>query len=198
MKASQRSSTYERVWFITGSSGGLGRALTEAILARGERAVVTARSPERVRDLIERYPAQALVLELDVTRQNQVSRAVSEAIDRFGRIDVLVNNAGQLFDSNVFGLVDVTRAVLPAMQRASSGHIVNVLSGVPSRRAVEAFSAALAEELAPLGIEVITIEPGSANGDQPNDLAAAAEIIIAAVDAGAAEIRNGEPRREVT
>jgi NADP-dependent 3-hydroxy acid dehydrogenase YdfG len=198
MKASQRSSTYERVWFITGSSAGLGRALTEAVLARGERAVVTARTPERVRDLIERYPAQALVLELDVTRQNQVSRAVSEAIDRFGRIDVLVNNAGQLFDSNVFGLVDVTRAVLPAMQRASSGHIVNVLSGVRSRRAVEGFSAALAEELAPLGIEVITIEPGSANGDQPNDLAAAAEIIIAAVDAGAAEIRNGEQRREVT
>ena len=198
MKASQRSSTYERVWFITGSSGGLGRALTEAILARGERAVVTARTPERVRDLIERYPAQALVLELDVTRQNQVSRAVSEAIDRFGRIDVLVNNAGQLFDSNVFGLVDVTRAVLPAMQRASSGHIVNVLSGVPSRRAVEAFSAALAEELAPLGIEVITIEPGSANGDQPNDLAASAEIIIAAVDAGATEIRNGVQKREVT
>ena len=198
MRVSQRSSTYERVWFITGSSAGLGRALTEAVLARGERAVVTARTPERVRDLIERYPAQALVLELDVTRQNQVSRAVSEAIDRFGRIDVLVNNAGQLFDSNVFGLVDVTRAVLPAMQRASSGHIVNVLSGVPSRRAVEAFSAALAEELAPLGIEVITIEPGSANGDQPNDLAASAEIIIAAVDAGATEIRNGVQKREVT
>jgi NADP-dependent 3-hydroxy acid dehydrogenase YdfG len=198
MKASQRSSTYERVWFITGSSAGLGRALTEAVLARGERAVVTARTPERVRDLIERYPAQALVLELDVTRQNQVRQAVSEAIDRFGRIDVLVNNAGHLFDSNVFGLVDVTRAVLPAMQRASSGHIVNVLSGVPSRRAVEAFSAALAEELAPLGIEVITIEPGSANGHQPNDLAAAAEIIIAAVDADASETRNREQKREVT
>lgn len=198
MKASHRSSTYERVWFITGSSAGLGRALTEAVLARGERAVVTARTPERVRDLIERYPAQALVLELDVTRQNQIRQAVSEATDRFGRIDVLVNNAGHLFDSSVFGLVDVTRAVLPAMQRASSGHIVNVLSGVPSRRAVEAFSAALAEELAPLGIEVITIESGSANGHQPNDLAAAAEIIIAAVDAGADEIRNGEQRREAT
>ncbi len=198
MKASHRSSTYERVWFITGSSAGLGRALTEAVLARGERAVVTARTPERVRDLIERYPAQALVLELDVTRQNQVRQAVSEAIDRFGRIDVLVNNAGHLFDSNVFGLVDVTRAVLPAMQRASSGHIVNVLSGVPSRRAVEGFSAALADELAPLGIEVITIEPGSANGHQTDDPAAAAEAIIGAVDADAAEIGNRRTNREVT
>lgn len=195
MKASQRSSTYERVWFITGSSAGLGRALTEAVLARGERAVVTARTPERVRDLIERYPAQALVLELDVTRQNQVRQAVSEAIDRFGRIDVLVNNAGHLFDSNVFGLVDVTRAVLPAMQRASNGHIVNVLSSVPSRRAVEGFSAALAEELAPLGIEVITIEPGSANRHEPDDPAAAVEAIIAAVDAGAAEIGDRQTNR---
>jgi NAD(P)-dependent dehydrogenase (short-subunit alcohol dehydrogenase family) len=106
MKA-HRSATYQRVWFITGSSAGLGRALTEAVLARGERAVVTAPTPERVRDLIERYPAQALVLELDVTRQDQVRRAVAEAIERFGRIDVLVNNAGQLFDSNVFGLVKV-------------------------------------------------------------------------------------------
>jgi NADP-dependent 3-hydroxy acid dehydrogenase YdfG len=178
----QRSPTYHRVWFITGSSAGLGRALTEAVLSRGERAVVTARTPERVRDLIERYPAQALVLELDVTQQDQVRRAVSEAIERFGRIDVLVNNAGQLFDSSVFGLVDVTRVVLPAMRRAASGHIVNVLSGIPSRRAVEGFSAALAEELAPLGIKVITIEPASANGHQPGDLAAVAGEIIAAID----------------
>jgi NAD(P)-dependent dehydrogenase (short-subunit alcohol dehydrogenase family) len=182
MKA-HRSATYQRVWFITGSSAGLGRALTEAVLARGERAVVTAPTPERVRDLIERYPAQALVLELDVTRQDQVRQAVAEAIERFGRIDVLVNNAGQLFDSNVFGLVDVTRAVLPAMQRAFRGQIVNVLSGIPSRRAVEGFSSALAEELAPLGIKVVTIEPGSANGRPADDLAAKANDIISIVDA---------------
>src|SRR5438128_6736509 len=105
MKEYQRPSTYQRVWFITGSSAGLGRALTEAVLDRGERAVVTAQTPERVRDLIEHYPAQALVLELDVTRHEQVSGAVCEAIERFGRIDVLVNNAGQAFDSNVFGVV---------------------------------------------------------------------------------------------
>lgn len=87
----QRSATYQRVWFITGSSAGLGRALTEAVLGRGERAVVTARMPERIRDLIERYPAQSLVLELDVTRSDQVRSVVREAIDRFGHIDVLVN-----------------------------------------------------------------------------------------------------------
>src|SRR3989442_15986705 len=93
MKA-QRSASYERVWFITVSSTGLGRALTEAVLARGERAVVTGRAPERVRDLIVRYPAQALVLELDVTCQGQVHYVVREAIERFGRIDVLVNFDG--------------------------------------------------------------------------------------------------------
>jgi uncharacterized protein YbjT (DUF2867 family) len=93
MKA-HRSPTYQRVWFITGASDGLGRALTEAVLVRGERAVVTARTPERVRDLIERYPAQALVFELDVNRPDQVRRVVQAAIEHFGRIDVLVNIDG--------------------------------------------------------------------------------------------------------
>ena len=133
------------MWFITGSSAGVGRALTDAVLASGERAVVTARTPERLRDLIERYPAQALVLELDVTRPDQVRQAVCEAIDRFGRIDVLVNNEG--------------------------------------------FSAALADELAPLGIKVITIEPDRFNGHRPDDPTAVADAIIAAVERNAADIR---------
>jgi NADP-dependent 3-hydroxy acid dehydrogenase YdfG len=85
--------TYNRVWFIGESSTGLGRAVAEAVLARGEQAVVAARVPERVRDFIERYPAQALVLELDVTRREQLRSVVAQACDRFGRIDVLVNNA---------------------------------------------------------------------------------------------------------
>src|ERR1700694_2592762 len=140
-----RSATYQRVWFITGSSAGVGRALTDAVLASGERAVVTARTPERLRDLIERYPAQALVLELDVTRPDQVRQAVCEAIDRFGRIDVLVNNEG--------------------------------------------FSAALADELAPLGIKVITIEPDRFNGHRPDDPTSVADAIIAAVERNAADIR---------
>src|SRR5438445_12421337 len=86
-KMQQRESAiYQRVWFITGSSGGLGRALSEAVLARGERAVVTGRTPERVRDLIVRYPARALVLALDVTRQVHVHTVFREAIQRFGQI----------------------------------------------------------------------------------------------------------------
>jgi NAD(P)-dependent dehydrogenase (short-subunit alcohol dehydrogenase family) len=183
----RRGASYKRVWFITGSSDGIGRALTEAVLARGERAVVTARKPERVRDLIERFPAQALIVELDVTRHEQVQRSVSEASDRFGRIDVLVNTTGQLFDANVFGLVDLTRTVLPFMERVCSGHIVNVLSAVPGRLAVEGFSAALAKQMAPLGIKVSTFE-GSANGQYPQESAGVAEAIIAAVDAD-----HGEP-----
>src|SRR3979411_626940 len=112
MSESRRPSPYQRGGFITGASDGIGRALTETVLARGERAVVTARKPELVRDLIERYPAPGLVVELDVTRHEQVQRSVAEASDRFGRIDVLVNGTGPLFDANVFGLVDVTRMVL--------------------------------------------------------------------------------------
>lgn len=145
------SATYQRVWFITGSSTGVGRALTDAVLASGERAVVTTRTPQRIRDLIERYPAQALVLELDVTRPDQVRQAVGEAIDRFGRIDVLVDSEG--------------------------------------------FSAALAEELAPLRIKVITIEPLSSSGHPPGDSAAAAEGIIAAVAADPAEKRIANKNR---
>jgi NADP-dependent 3-hydroxy acid dehydrogenase YdfG len=182
MNENRPTVSYKRVWFITGSSNGIGRALTEAVLARGERAVVTARKPERVRDLIERYPAQALVVELDVTRHEQVQRSISEASDRFGRVDVLVNTTGQLFEANVFGLVDVTRAVLPFMERVCSGHIVNVLSIVPGRVAVEGFSAALAKQMAPLGIKVSTFE-ASANGQHQEESVRLAEAIIAAVDA---------------
>jgi NAD(P)-dependent dehydrogenase (short-subunit alcohol dehydrogenase family) len=186
MNEYRRAATYKRVWFITGSSDGIGRALTEAVLARGERAVVTARKPQAVRDLIERYPAQALVVELDVTRHEQVQRSVGEASDRFGRIDVLVNTAAQIFDANVYGLVDVTRAVLPFMERVCSGHIVNVLSVAPGRLAVEGFSAALAKQMAPLGIKVSTFE-GSANGQYPEESARIAEAIIAAIDADSGE-----------
>jgi len=131
----RRSSTYKRVWFITGSSDGIGRALTEAVLARGERVVVTARRPERVRDLIERYPAQALIVELDVTQHEQVHRAVCEAGDRFGRIDVLVNTTGRLFDPNVFGLVDVTREVARTHWTAQKLDAIFLRAGAFSSRA---------------------------------------------------------------
>ena len=201
------SASYNRVWFITGSSAGLGRALASAVLARGERAAVTARMPERVRDVIEQYPAQAVVLELDVTRREQVHEAVDLAVERFGRIDVLVNNAGygqlgavdELDDSqirkqletNFFGLVDVTRTILPVMRRAGRGHIINVSSiggfagqarlGAynASKFAVEGFSEALAAELAPDGIKVTILQPGRFKSDWARRLPAMSPTDIA-------------------
>src|SRR4030081_2577594 len=193
------TASYNRVWFITGASAGLGRALASAVLARGEQAAVTARMPERVREVIEHYPAQALVLELDVTRPEQVRMAVAQASELFGRIDVLVNNAGyaqlgaieelddaqlrRQFETNVFGLIDVTRAVLPVMRRARRGHIINVSSvggfagqarlGAynASKFAVEGFSEALAQELVATGIRVTIVEPGRFRTDWSGRLA---------------------------
>ncbi|MEV5503941.1 oxidoreductase [Nonomuraea fuscirosea] len=177
------------VWFITGCSTGLGRALAGAVLDRGLRAVVTARDPEQVADLVGRHPGRALALPLDVTDGKQIEHAVAEAQRAFGRIDVLVNNAGYgylaaieegedeqvraLFDTNVHGLVDVTKAVLPAMRARRSGHIVNVssLGGLAAfgatgyyhatKFAVEGLSESLAAEVGPLGIKVTIVEPGA-------------------------------------
>jgi NAD(P)-dependent dehydrogenase (short-subunit alcohol dehydrogenase family) len=190
MDPKQRNSATRsnRVWFITGASSGLGRALAEAVLGRGERAAVTARKPERLLDFIIRYPAQALVLELDVTRPDQAHDVAAQTVERFGRIDVLVNNAGygllgaveeldltqfrRQFETNLFGLVNVTRTVLPIVRRARNGRIVNLSSvgGVraiagfsaynASEFAVEGFSEALAQEVATLGITVTIVEPG--------------------------------------
>ncbi|GLY38521.1 short-chain dehydrogenase/reductase [Amycolatopsis sp. NBRC 101858] len=176
-------------WFITGCSTGLGRALAEAVLGRGLRAVVTARDPAQVADLVARHGDRALVLPLDVTDHAQVADAVKQAEAAFGRIDVLVNNAGygylaaieegeddevrKLFDANVFGLADVTRAVLPGMRARRSGHVVNVssLGGLAAfgatgyyhatKFAVEGLSESLAAEVAPLGIKVTIVEPAA-------------------------------------
>ncbi|RKT54214.1 oxidoreductase [Saccharothrix australiensis] len=175
------------VWFVTGCSTGLGRAIATAVLDRGRRAVVTARDPEQVADLGSND--RALVLPLDVTDHAQVTAAVAAAEDAFGRIDVLVNNAGYgylaaieegedaevrgLFDTNVHGLVDVTKAVLPGMRARRSGHIVTIssLGGLAAfgatgyyhatKFAVEGLSESLAAEVAPLGIRVTIVEPGA-------------------------------------
>ena len=177
-----------RVWFITGCSTGFGRVLAEEVLKAGGRVVATARRPEQIADLEQKYPERALALPLDVTREDSVESAVAAAIARFGRIDVLVNNAGYgvagaieevseaefmpMFETNVFGLIRVTRAVLPQLRRQRSGHILNISSigGVAAspgwgyyqgtKFAVEGLSEALAAELAPLGIRVSIIEPG--------------------------------------
>ena len=177
-----------KVWLITGASTGFGRLLAEEVLKRGDKVVATARDEGKVVDLTDRYPTTALALELDVTEKDHILAGVQDAIDGFGRIDVLLNNAGyglmgaaeeasdeeieKIVATNVFGVVDVTRAVLPHMRAQKSGHIVNMSSaagvvGTPgvsiynlTKFAVEGFSEALALEVKPLGIRVSVIEPG--------------------------------------
>ena len=176
------------VWFITGCSTGFGLELARLIIGRGWRAVVTARDRAKVADLARGAEDRVLALSLDVTEAGQIRESVRAATDTFGRIDVLVNNAGYgyqssieegeedkvraQFDANVFGLFALTRAVLPVMRSQRSGHILNITSvagfvGFPAsgyyaatKHAVEGFSDSLAAEAGPLGIGVICIEPG--------------------------------------
>lgn len=183
-----------RTWFITGASSGLGHALAEAVLTRGERAIVTARDVARVAHFAAANPNAAYPITLDVTGDDDAIRgAVAEAEREFGGIDVLVNNAGfglvgaieevsdaearGVFDANVFGLLRVTRAVLPSMRARRAGHVVNIgsvggLVGIAgsghycaSKFAVDGLSEALHAELAPLGIHVTVVEPGGFRTD---------------------------------
>jgi len=176
------------VWFISGCSTGFGRELARLVLEQGGRAAVTARGKDRVADLAALAPDRALALDLDVTDQAQIDAAVAAAKARFGRIDVLVNNAGYgyqtsveegeeariraQFDANVFGLFALTRAVLPVMRARKSGHVINITSvggllGLPgsgyysaTKHAVEGWSDALKAEVSPLGLQVTCVEPG--------------------------------------
>ena len=176
------------VWFITGCSTGFGRELARLVLDRGWRAVLTARGKDRVADLVALAADRALAVDLDVTDQAQIAAAVAAASGRFGRIDVLVNNAGygyqataeegeereirDQFEANVFGLFAMTRAVLPAMRERRQGNIVNISSisgllGFPgsgyyaaSKHAIEGWSDSLRAEVGPLGIGVTCVEPG--------------------------------------
>ena len=183
----------DKVWFITGCSTGFGRELAKMVLDRGYPAVVTARDPAKAEDVVKGRENRALVLELDVTNPVEVEAATKSAEKRFGRIDVLVNNAGigyfaaveesdeqevrRMFEINFFGLSRMTRAVLPIMRRQRSGHIVNISSigGLKSfpalayyhatKFAVEGFSESLAIEVAPLGIKVTLVEPSGFRTD---------------------------------
>ena len=176
------------VWLITGCSTGFGRELAKLVLTRGWRAVVTARKVDQIQDIAQGHEDRALVLALDVTSRDQIADVVARAKQRFGRIDVLVNNAGYgylaaieegedaevraMFETNVFGLIDMTKAVLPIMRAQRSGLIVNVSSigGIASfaatgyyhgtKYAVEGISESLALEIKPLGIDVLIVEPG--------------------------------------
>lgn len=178
-----------KVWFITGCSTGFGRALTEVVLLHGDRVIATARKPEQLGEIVDQYPETAKAIRLDVTNPIEVRDAVSAALHSFGRIDVLVNNAGYAtvgaieevsdnairhqFETNVFGALDVMRTVLPSMRKHKSGHILNISSvggfvgfdgtGIycGTKFALEGLSEALASEVAPLGIKVTIVEPGA-------------------------------------
>lgn len=178
----------KRVWFITGSSSGIGRLLAEEVLAAGDSVAATARNVEKVSDLEQKFPDRAKAIRLDVTDKTRVAEAVAEAMAAFGQIDVLVNNAGyglvaaqeeatedeicRQIKTNVHGVIHVTQAVLPHMRRQGSGHIINMssIAGLVgtaglgyynlTKFAVEGMSEALALEVEPLGIHVTAIEPG--------------------------------------
>ena len=181
------SPSFPRIWLITGASRGIGARIAEVALAQGDAVVATSRSAESITRRLGASDA-LLPLALDVTDEAQARHAVGAALERFGRIDVLVNNAGygllgaveeatadevrRLYETNVFGLLNVTRAVLPSMRARRAGHVINIssLGGVRSaagfgvycstKFAVEGITEALHAELAPLGIHATVVEPG--------------------------------------
>jgi NADP-dependent 3-hydroxy acid dehydrogenase YdfG len=188
MATSNRQAGNKPVWLITGCSSGIGEALARQLLESGVRVAATARNTKGIADLARAYPDTALALALDVTHRTQIADVVAACERRFGAIDVLVNNAGYgyyasieegdeaavraMFETNVFGLVALTQAVLPSMRARRRGHIVNISSigglvaypgsgyYAATKFAVEAVSEALSKEVAPLGIRVLIVEPG--------------------------------------
>ncbi len=182
-----------KTWLITGCSAGLGKSLAKAVLKKGDRAVVTARKAETLSGFAEEFPETALVLALDVTDEKAVTDTVKKAKEKFGSIDVLVNNAGygyraaveegsvadtqKLFDTNFWGPVALIKEVLPDMREKRSGVILNVssiaaLQTAPgsgyyaaSKCALEGLSGGLRAEVEPLGIKVIVVEPGAFRTD---------------------------------
>jgi len=195
-----------KVWFITGCSTGFGRELAKQLLEAGNEVVVTARNPDQIRDLADAHPETALAVKLDVTKQEEVKDSVDQAIRRFGRIDVLVNNAGigyfgaieeseddevrRMFEINFFGLASMTREVLPIMRKQRSGHIVNISSigglvAFPAvgfynatKFAVMGYSESLAKETAHLGIRVTVVAPSGFRTDWAGRSANNSKIVI--------------------
>ena len=179
----------QKTWFITGASRGFGRIWADAALKRGDRVTATARKPGDVADLKERFGDAVLPLALDVTNAEQVQQVVQQAYAHFGRLDVLVNNAGAslfaateeasdeqilgLFDANYLGMVRVLRAALPFLRKQGSGHILGVSSGLgitvlpligfycATKWAVEALHESLAQEVRAFGLKVTLVEPGA-------------------------------------
>lgn len=186
-----------KIWFITGTARGLGRSLTEAVLATGDKVAATARNIAQLSDLHQKYPNHLYPIQLDVTDYNRVPLAVAEAITRFGRIDVLVNNAGfgitgaaeaftpeqvrSQLETNLYAPIEISRAVIPHMRKQRSGRILQISSvggrvgnaGLTMYQAAKfglgGFSEALAKELLPLGIYVTCVEPGGFRTDWAGD-----------------------------
>ncbi|MFF4903023.1 oxidoreductase [Streptomyces sp. NPDC001068] len=183
-----------KTWLVTGASRGFGRALAEAVLESGDRLVATARRPEQLADLVSRHGDRVRAVALDVTDTAAARRAVQAAVDTFGRLDVVVNNAGYAnsapieemaeddfrgqFEANFFGVVNVTRAALPVLRAQRSGTFLQFSSlggrvgGTPgmgayqsAKFAVEGFSEVLANEVAPFGLRVVIVEPGAFRTD---------------------------------
>jgi NAD(P)-dependent dehydrogenase (short-subunit alcohol dehydrogenase family) len=182
-----------KVWLVTGSARGLGRKIVEAALIAGERVVATAREPRHLADLVERYGERVRAIALDVTDPAAATHAVQAALEAFGRLDVVVNNAGfghlapfeqapaddfrAQIDTNFYGVVNVTRAALPVLRQQRSGHIIQI-SSVGGRIGMAGFSAyqaakwavggfteVISQELAPFGVKVTALEPGSMKTD---------------------------------
>ena len=222
-----------KTWLITGASSGLGKALAEYVLARGDRVVAAARSTAATTEMAARHPDTALALPLDVSDPEQRIAGLRAAEERFGGIDILVNNAAidfigaleeqeetdyrALFEVNFFGAVALTRAVLPGMRRRRSGVIVNVssmdgLASLPangyysaSKFALEGFTEALWQEIEPLGLHAMVIQPGSfrtgiehrtkASGQPIDDYAATAGAFRTIMDRLTPEMFPGDPEK---
>lgn len=210
----------DRVWLITGCSSGFGKELAQAAIEAGYKVVVTARNRNAVAGLVGRNTERVLALELDVTNPEQIGQAVQAAIAKFGRIDVLVNNAGvgyfssieeaveaetrKMFEINFWGLTKMTSAVLPYMRAQRSGHIINVSSigglvaypGVgyynASKFAVEGISESLSKEAAPFNIHVTIIEPSNFRTDWSGRSAARTSSAIQEYEELISPFVNGE------
>lgn len=185
----QQKEKSAKVWFITGTSRGFGRIWANAALERGDKVAATARTIETIEDLKTKYGSNVLTIELDVTKPEQVSKAVQQAFAHFGRLDVVLNNAGYavvgtieeahndevkaMYETNIFGTLSVIKAVLPLLRRQGSGHIIGVSSNLghltlpvigyycSSKWAFEAIHESLAAEVKSFGLKVTIIEPGA-------------------------------------
>ena len=178
-----------KTWLITGCSSGIGKGIAKAVLKSGDQAIVTARNKDKVKDIVDQYPDRALAVSLDVCDQESIQNAVKESYKKFGTIDVLVNNAGygyrsaveegemeavqKLYQTNLFGPIELIKAVLPKMREQKSGYILNVTSIAAARSAIgsgyyasskaalELLTNGLMKELSPLGIKAMVVQPGA-------------------------------------